>query len=147
MKKNIDSVFVSALYYGINKAISDIVGTASMVIGRRASEEIIKLLKEIGLLHDNMTKEDIINLFVNTFGLSEDLIIEEKDDKVIFTIVKPTLDLFLKKLMEENSAPYVCPYIYLLSNIYEINKEYKLMLHEIIPQSDQVKLIFKKIKK
>ncbi|ADC70097.1 conserved hypothetical protein [Methanocaldococcus sp. FS406-22] len=145
-KKYIDSLFVSALYYGINKAISDVMGDGGKVLGRRASYEMIKFLKELGILKEKMSNEEIKNLFVDTFGLSEDLNIIEDDKKVIFEVVRPTLDVFLKKLMEENLKPYVCPFMYLLSDIYGESNNCRLMLYDVIPESEEkIKLIFKKV--
>ncbi len=144
-KKNIDSVFVSALYYGINKAIINVMGTGGMVLGRRTSHEMVGLLKDMGIIKDSMTDEEIKNLFSNTFGLSEDLIITENNDEVIFEVVNPTLDLFLKKMMEERIEPYVCPFIHLLSTIYTETRDCNLMLRQVIPENDRAKIIFKKI--
>jgi len=145
-KKGIDSLFVSALYYSINKAIYDVMGDGGKVFGRRASYEMIKLLKDLGFIKENMSNEEIKNLFVNTFGLSEDLNIVEEDKKVIFEVINPTLDLFLKKLMEENLKPYVCPFMYLLSEIYSVSNNCRLMLSDVVPETEEkVKLIFKKV--
>ncbi|AEH07490.1 hypothetical protein [Methanothermococcus okinawensis] len=144
--KKIDSVFVSTLYYGINKAVIDIMGTGGMVLGRRTSYYMIKLLKDMNILKEKMNNEEIRDLFVNTFGLSEDLVIEDNEDEVIFNVVNPTLDLFLGKIMEEGINPYVCPFIHLLSSIYEETGNSKLMLKQVIPEHNKAKLIFKKIK-
>jgi len=85
-------------------------------------------------------------LFVNVFGLSEGLGINEDDKTVVFEVIKPTLDLFLKRLMEENLKPYVCPFMYLLSEIYGYSNGCRLMLSDVIPESEEmVKLVFKKI--
>ncbi len=145
--KPVNSLFVSLLYYGINKAIIKVMGTGGMVLGRRTSYEMITLLKNMGYLHENMDNNDVKNLFVNTFGLSEDLIIEETENEIIFNVVKPTLGLFLKKIMEEHIEPYVCPFIHLLSAIYSETKPYNLMLKQVIPEPNNAKLIFKKVPK
>ncbi|ACX72315.1 conserved hypothetical protein [Methanocaldococcus vulcanius M7] len=145
-KKGIDSTFVSALYYSINKAIYDVIGEGGKVLGRRSSYEMIKMLKDLGYLKENMSNEEIEDLFVNVFGLSEGLGIHEDDKMVVFDVIKPTLDLFLKRLMEENLKPYVCPFMYLLSEIYGYSNGCRLMLSDVIPESEEmVKLVFKKI--
>jgi hypothetical protein len=144
--KKIDSLFVSVLYYGINKAIVDVMGTGGMVLGRRTSQEMIKLLKDLGVLKENMTDEDIEKLFVEVFGLSENIVIENNDDEVIFHVINPTLDIFLGKIIEENIEPYVCPFIHLLSRVYEEDKDYKLMLKGVIPEHNKASIVFKKIR-
>ncbi len=143
--KKIDNLFVSALYYGINKAIVDVIGTGGKVLGRRTSYEMIKFLKDMDVIHENMTDSEIEDLFVNKFGLSEKIIIENNDNEVIFHVINPTLDLFLEKIMEENIEPYVCPFIHLLSRIYEESRGYKLMLKQVIPKQEQASIIFKKM--
>ena len=42
--RKIDPIFVSALYYGINKAVVDIVGTGGQVLGRESAKEMISLV-------------------------------------------------------------------------------------------------------
>ena len=143
--KKIDSLFVSTLYYGINKSIINIVGTGGKALGRRTSVEMINLLKELGILKENMTNDEIKNLFVNDFGLSENLNIIENENEIIFEVINPTLDLFLGKLMEEQIEPFVCPFIHLLSSIYEETHNTKLMLKEVIPEQNKASIIFKKV--
>ena len=145
--KKIDPIFVSALYYGINKAIVNIIGTGGQVLGREASRKMLELLKEENIIKENMKDEDIKDIFVNIFGLSEDLKIENNNDEVIFHVVRPTLSLFLERIVKEKITPYICPFIYLLSEIYSYNKEYNLMFKNTLPEGDTVKLMFKKIKK
>ncbi len=143
-----ENIILSALYYGINKAISEVLGPGGMVVGRRASKEMVNFLKDEGILKDNMSFEDIKNLFVNEFGLSEDLLIEDNGKEVVFNVIKPTLHIFLKRMVEEKIEPYVCPFIYLLADIYEkINgNKFKLTLkHVDNTQPDSIKVIFKKI--
>ncbi|WP_457550728.1 hypothetical protein [Archaeoglobus sp.] len=71
---------VNAIFYGINKGIGEVMGEGGMVLGRRTSSAITEYLKKRGLLSKST---DIRKLFVD-LGLSEDLIIEEKDKEVIF---------------------------------------------------------------
>jgi len=66
-KKGIDSTFVSALYYSINKAIYDVIGEGGKVLGRRASYEMIKMLKDLGYLKENMSNEEIEELVCQCF--------------------------------------------------------------------------------
>ena len=56
--------FVSALYYGINKAVVDIVGTGGQVLGRESAKEMISFLKEEGILKENMTDREIRDLLL-----------------------------------------------------------------------------------
>ncbi len=147
MNKKIDSIFVSALYYGINKGIVEVMGEGGKVLGRRTSLEMLKLLKDIGLIKENMKDDEIKNLFVDNFGLSEDLIIEDSENEIKFKVVKPTLDLFLQKINEEKIEPFVCPFIHLLSLIYSEGRNYNLMLKEVNPTTEGAEIIFKKIEK
>ncbi|WP_423793375.1 hypothetical protein ACPB8Q_03945 [Methanocaldococcus indicus] len=143
MTKKIDPLFVSALYYGINKGINNIIGSGGKVLGRIVSKEIITFLEEFGIKN-----VDIKKLFTEIFGLAEDLKIVEDDEKVIFTVVNPTLKEFLKKSMEEKIQLYICPFIHLLSELYSKDKDYKLMLLNVEPISEnEVNLIFKKVKR
>ena len=103
--KKIDPIFVSALYYGINKAIVNIIGTGGQVLGRETSRKMVELLKEENIIKENMGDEDIKDIFVNIFGLSEDLKIENNNDEVIFHVVRPTLSLFLERIMKEKITP------------------------------------------
>ncbi len=145
-KKGIDSLFVSALYYSINKAIYEVMGNGGKVLGRRASYEMIRFFRDLGYIKENMSNDEIKDVFVDKFGLAGDLNIIEENDKVIFEIIKPTLILFLRKLMEENLKPYICPFIHLLSELYSETKDCRLMLLDVIPESpEKVKLIFKKV--
>jgi len=143
--KKIDPIFVSALYYGINKAIVDIIGTGGQVLGRETAREMIAFLRDEGILKGDMKDEDIRDLFVGVFGLSEDLKIEDRGEEVVFHVVKPTLHQFLKRAMEERITPYICPFIYLLSEIYSQSKGYRLMFKNTVPEGESVKLIFKKV--
>ncbi|MCQ6254172.1 MAG: hypothetical protein HZY31_04320, partial [Methanocaldococcus sp.] len=77
LKKDDVNLFLSALYYGINKSIGDVMGSGGMVLGRRTSKEMVNFLKDEGILKENMSFEDIKELFVDKFGLSEDLKIED----------------------------------------------------------------------
>jgi len=144
--RKIDPIFVSALYYGINKAVVDIVGTGGQVLGRESAKEMISFLKEEGILKENMTDREIRDLFVNLFGLAEDLKIEDREEEVVFQVIKPVLTPFLERVMKERITPYVCPFMYLLSEIYSQNRGYKLMFKNTVPGKEDVKLIFKKIK-
>ncbi|WP_456371561.1 hypothetical protein [Methanocaldococcus sp.] len=147
LKKDDVNLFVSALYYSINKSIGDVMGSGGMVLGRRASKEMIDFLKDEGILKENMSFEDIKELFVDKFGLSEDLKIEDSGKEVVFYIVKPTLTKFLQKIKEQNLKPFVCPFIHLLSYLYEElnNHKFRLMLTDVQQEHDTVKLIFKKV--
>ncbi|WP_456416399.1 hypothetical protein [Methanocaldococcus sp.] len=147
LKKDDINLFVSALYYSINKSIGDVMGSGGMVLGRRASKEMIDFLKDEGILKENMSFEDIKELFVDKFGLSEDLKIEDSGKEVVFYIVKPTLTKFLQKIKEQNLKPFVCPFIHLLSYLYEElnNHKFRLMLTDVQQEHDTVKLIFKKV--
>ncbi|WP_456416400.1 hypothetical protein [Methanocaldococcus sp.] len=142
-----ENILLSALYYGINKAISEVLGPGGMVLGRRASKEMVNFLKDEGILKENMSIEDIKNLYVNEFELSEDLSIEDTGKEVIFTIIKPTLKMYREKMNDEHIEPYVSPFIYLLADIYEkINdRKFKLTLKQVESQPDCIKVIFKKI--
>ncbi|WP_456371560.1 hypothetical protein [Methanocaldococcus sp.] len=142
-----ENILLSALYYGINKAISEVLGPGGMVLGRRASKEMVNFLKDEGILKENMSIEDIKNLYVNEFELSEDLSIEDTGKEVIFTIIKPTLKMYREKMNDEHIEPYVSPFIYLLADIYEkINDgKFKLTLKQVESQPDCIKVIFKKI--
>ena len=144
--KKIDPIFVSALYYGINKGIVNIIGTGGQVLGRKTAKEMISFLKEEGVIREDMSDEDIRDLFVNVFGLSEDLNIEDRGEEVVLHVVKPTLRPFLERIMKEKIIPYICPFIYLLSEIYSQNKGYKLMFKNTAPEGEGIKLVFKKIK-
>ncbi|GBF36315.1 hypothetical protein [Methanofervidicoccus abyssi] len=132
--KKIDPIFVSALYYGINKAIVNIIGTGGQVLGREASRKMLELLKEEDIIKENMKDEDIKDTFVNIFGLSEDLKIENNNDEVIFHVVRPTLSLFLERIAKEKIPLYICPFMYLLSEIYSYNKGYNLMFKNVLPE-------------
>ncbi|WP_456375412.1 hypothetical protein [Methanocaldococcus sp.] len=147
LKKDDVNLFVSALYYSINKSIGDVMGSGGMVLGRRASKEMIDFFREEGILKDDMSFDDIKELFVNKFGLSEDLKIENKEDSVIFYVIKPTLSKFLQKINEHNLKPYICPFIHLLSYLYEElnNHKFRLMLTDVQQEHDTVKLTFKKV--
>ncbi|CAB3289972.1 conserved protein of unknown function [Methanocaldococcus lauensis] len=142
-----ENILLSALYYGINKAISEVLGPGGMVVGRRASKEMVNFLKDEGILKDNMSFDDIKKLYVNEFELSEDLSIEDNGKEVIFTIIKPTLTIYREKMKDEKIEPYVSPFIYLLADIYEKinNGRFKLTLKQVDSQSDSIKVVFKKI--
>ncbi|WP_457611721.1 hypothetical protein [Methanocaldococcus sp.] len=138
----VSPVFVSALYYGINKGISDILGEGSKVLSRKISMEMINFLEDVGYLNNIKDKEDLIKLFTKDFGLAEDLKIEENDDEVIFIVINPTLDLFIKKM---KTVPQVCPFIHLLSLPYSKLFNVKLMFKDVIIEGNKIKLIFKKV--
>ncbi len=144
--KSVNPVFVSALYYGINKGICEVMGSGGMVLSRVTSKAMLDFLREKGILHENMSKDEVKELFVKVLGLSEDLEIQENEREVFFVVVKPTLVDFLNKLMEENIKPYICPFIHILAKVYENGKDYKLMLEEVFPGGDRVRLKFKKIR-
>ncbi len=139
----ISSELVSALFYGINKGIGDVLGEGGAVLGRRASMSIVEFLKEKGMVKENMSNEEIRKLFVEEFGLAEDVQILEEDKKVTFKIVKPTLVDFLKAIMEKGLTPYVCPFVGVLALIYSESKGVKLMMNDVVPKGDEVDLIFK----
>ncbi len=147
LKKDDVNLFLSALYYGINKSIGDVMGSGGMVLGRRTSKEMVNFLKDEGILKENMSFEDIKELFVDKFGLSEDLKIEDSGKEVVFYVIKPTLSKFLQKIKEQNLKPFVCPFIHLLSYLYEElnNYKFRLMLTDVQQEHDTVKLIFKKV--
>ncbi len=142
-----ENILLSALYYGINKAISEVLGLGGMVLGRRTSKEMVNFLKDEGILKENMSFEDIKELFVDKFGLSEDLKIEDSGKEVVFYVIKPTLKMYREKMKDEKIEPYVSPFIYLLADIYEkINGgKFKLTLKQVESQPDCIKVIFKKI--
>jgi hypothetical protein len=136
---------INALFYGTNKGIGEIMGNGGMVLGRRIALEITNFLKNKGLIKDGMDEEDIRQLFVEVFGLSEDLIIEDRGKEVVFRVIKPVLTDFLEEVVKNNLTPYVCPFVGVLSNIYSEAKKVKLMLVDVKPESKEVELIFKKI--
>ncbi len=144
--KSVNPVFVSALYYGINKGIGEVMGSGGMVLSRVTSKAMLEFLREKGILHENMSDDEVKELFVKVLGLSEDLEIQEDEMEVSFVIVKPTLVDFLKKVTEENIKPYICPFIHILAKVYENGKDYKLMLEDVFPEGDVVKLKFKKVR-
>ena len=144
--KSVNPLFVSALYYGINKGIGEVMGSGGMVLSRVTSKAMLEFLREKGILHENMSDDEVKELFVKVLGLSEDLEIQEDEMEVSFVVVKPTLVDFLKKVTEENIKPYICPFIHILAKVYENGKDYKLMLEDIFPEGDIVKLKFKKVR-
>ncbi len=144
--KSVNPVFVSALYYGINKGIGEVMGSGGMVLSRVTSKAMLEFLREKGILHENMSDDEVKELFVKVLGLSEDLEIQEDEMEVSFVVVKPTLVDFLKKVTEENIKPYICPFIHILAKVYENGKDYKLMLEDVFPEGDVVKLKFKKVR-
>ncbi len=144
--KSVNPLFVSALYYGINKGIGEVMGSGGMVLSRVTSKAMLEFLREKGILHENMSDDEVKELFVKVLGLSEDLEIQEDEMEVSFVIVKPTLVDFLKKVTEENIKPYICPFIHILAKVYENGKDYKLMLEDVFPEGDVVKLKFKKVR-
>ncbi len=144
--KSVNPLFVSALYYGINKGIGEVMGSGGMVLSRVTSKAMLEFLREKGILHENMSDDEVKELFVKVLGLSEDLEIQEDEMEVSFVVVKPTLVDFLKKVTEENIKPYICPFIHILAKVYENGKDYKLMLEDVFPEGDVVKLKFKKVR-
>ncbi len=135
---------LNALFYGMNKGIDAVMGS-SPVIGRIISRYMMEFFERKGVVRKNMTDEEIRKLFVEKFGLAEDLKIYENSDSLKFEVVKPKLRDFLEEVLRENVRPHVCPFVGLLAQIYSYSKNVKIMLLNVDVKEDNVILKFKKV--
>jgi len=136
---------VDALFYGINKGIEEVMGRSSMVLSRRVSTAIMEFLRRKKLVYEGMSILEIKKLFVDVFGLAEDLIIIERYNEVVFKVIKPVLTAFLEEVRNGNVKPYICSFIGVLSLIYSEAKGIRLMLLDVKPQDDFINIVFKKL--
>ena len=84
-----------------------------------------------GTAPPNPSIEDLRRLYVEKLGVTEDLVVEEKEGSVIFTFKGLTLTDFMDAIMREGLEPAVCPLTFILLKACENMSSGRLSIKRI----------------
>jgi hypothetical protein len=122
------NLFVNAYMYAVNKAAYKVMGKGGITISRLATDDLIKFLREKGVLSDRPSVEEIKKLFIEDLAIADQLEIEEKECDLNITLRGLKISDFLKKVQEEGFEPVACPLSGVILRVCEMHAGCRLVL-------------------
>lgn len=139
-----NKVFVSAVLYGVNKGINNLMSSkAGTVICRYISKEMFNFLMNRGVASPDMKNKDLEEMLVNKLKLAKKIEIIEDDKNVILKIYQPTLTDFLEEMMKNKVPLILCPFLATVTEVYR-NRGVRIFLKDGNSTEYGIELVFSK---
>ena len=122
------NLFINTYMYAINKATYKTMGRAGITISRLAIDDLIRFLREKGVLDERPSIEDVQRLFTRDLAIADHIEIEEKDCDLTIVLRRLKISDFLEKIQEEKFEPVACPLSGVIIRVCEMHAGCRLVL-------------------
>ena len=114
-------ILFNGVLYSINKSSHKVLGSSGASLSRISGKHLIEYFQSQGLLDkDNITTDDLTNLFTEKLGFCESIKYIENNGEAIVEVVNPILKLSALQLNKENIPILISPsimYAYVYSEL------------------------------
>jgi len=122
------TLFINLYLYAINKAIYRTMGRAGTAALRLVTDDLVKFLREMGLLSEKPSLEEVQKLLTKDLAIVDEMEIKETDSEVFIVLWGFAFSEFLRRAQEEKFEPVAYPFVEVIAKIYETNSGFRLAI-------------------